>query len=103
MSPYPAACRQLSQLCAASELSQWACCWPVQALFRPAQLKALVDIHAAEEGLPEGYLSTGVSDLPCVISAQYANKQNALRFTTARGALRNDDTCADWANFWVTS
>lgn len=44
-----------------------------QALFRPAQLKALVDIHAAEEGLPEGYLTPGVcaspQPCPCLRSA----------------------------------
>jgi len=66
MSSCAAACGQLSQLSAVSEPPQRASCWPAQALFRPAQLKALVDIHAAEEGLPEGYLSTGVSDLPYV-------------------------------------
>ena len=65
MSAYIAACRQLSQPSAMSGPLQRGYCWPVQALFRPAQLKALVDIHAAEEGVPEGYLSTGVSSLPC--------------------------------------
>ena len=43
-----------------------------QALFRPAQLKALVDIHAQDEGLPEGYLTAGVSCLiasPCITGA----------------------------------
>ncbi|KAK9825434.1 hypothetical protein WJX81_007178 [Elliptochloris bilobata] len=33
------------------------------ALFRPAQLKALVDIHAQDEGLPEGYLTAGEANV----------------------------------------
>lgn len=31
--------------------------WPLQALFRRAQLKALVDIHSSTEGMSGGYLT----------------------------------------------
>ena len=37
----------------------WSCCvCPAQALFRRAQLKALVDIHSQSSGLGGGYLSS---------------------------------------------